>query len=67
MNDVPMNDKWNGVWMTCKSGRVEFQSVSLGRRWSREDRIGEKCRFSVACGIEWKTVRGESRTGGLSK
>ena len=43
--------------MTFESGRVGFQSVSPGRRWSREDRIED--RFSV-CGIEWKTVRGES-------
>ena len=45
--------------MTCISGRVEFQSVSPGRRWSREDRIEEKGRFSVVCGIERKT-RGEN-------
>ena len=32
MNDVLMNEKWNGVWMTYKSGRVEFQSVSPERR-----------------------------------
>ena len=29
MNDVLMNEKWNEVWMTCKSVRVEFQSVRL--------------------------------------
>ena len=46
--------------MTCKSGRVEFQSVSPGRRWSREDRIEGKGRFSVVCEIERKTMRGES-------
>ena len=46
--------------MTCKSGRVQFQSVSLERRWSREDRIEGKGRFSVVCGIEWGTVRESS-------
>ena len=46
--------------MTCKSGRVQFQSVCPERRWSREDRIEGKGRFSVVCGIEWGTVRGES-------
>ena len=46
--------------MTCISGRVDFQSVSPGRRWSREDRIEGNGRFSVVCGIERKTVRGEN-------
>ena len=48
--------------MTCKSCRVEFQSVfQRRRRSSRENRIERKCRFSVVCGIERKTVIGESR------
>ena len=46
--------------MTCKSGRVEFQNVSPERRWSSEERVEGKGRFSVVCGIERKTVRGES-------
>ena len=44
MNDVLMDDKWNGV---CESSRVEFQSVSPERRWSREYRIKGKGRFSL--------------------
>ena len=46
--------------MTCIPGRVEFRSVSLGRRQSREDRIEESGRFSVVDEIERKRVRGES-------
>ena len=45
--------------MTWDSCRVDLQSVSPGRRLSREDRIEGKGRFSVVCGIE-RTVRGES-------
>ena len=33
--------------MTCKSGQVEFQSVSPVRRWSREDRLKEKVGFQL--------------------
>ena len=32
INKYAMNDKWNGVWMTRISGRVEFQSVSQLKR-----------------------------------